>query len=85
MDIEGGEIILVPALKNFLQTYKPALFISLHPFYLRQSDIKRIINILFDIYDKCSYFTDDGNKIFINREKVTWNTLNGGHVCFVFE
>ena len=85
MDIEGGEIILVPALKNFLQTYKPPLFISLHPFYLRQSDIKIVINILFDIYDNCYYFTDDGNKIFINREKVTWNTLNGGHVCFVFE
>ena len=46
MDIEGGEIIVVPYLKNFLKTYKPVFYISLHYVFLPESDIQIILDIL---------------------------------------
>jgi len=62
MDIEGGEKIVVPALVNFLNKYKPAFYISLHRCFLRELEIEKIIDILFNIYDKCYYFTINGEK-----------------------
>jgi FkbM family methyltransferase len=34
MDIEGGEYIVLPAMKNWLKKRKPALLLSLHPGFL---------------------------------------------------
>ena len=50
MDIEGGEAIVVPALKKFLETYKPNLHISLHREFLDNMQIDKITGLLFDIY-----------------------------------
>lgn len=68
MDIEGGEIILIPAMQTFLDTYKPNLYISLHRVFLRESDINYLLRILFDIYEHCYYIDDDNNKIKINMK-----------------
>lgn len=35
IDIEGGEYIVLPAMKNFLKIYKPTLLISIHPGFIR--------------------------------------------------
>jgi len=70
MDIEGGEIIVIPYLESFLKQYKPPLFISLHYIYLRLSDINLILDILFSIYNKCYLFDNDGNRQMVDKNYV---------------
>ncbi|SDW43423.1 methyltransferase, FkbM family [Marininema mesophilum] len=37
IDIEGGEYLLIPHLREFLETEKPTLYLSLHPLFLKQN------------------------------------------------
>lgn len=75
MDIEGGEKIVVPSLINFLNKYKPIFYISLHRCFLKETDINLIINILFNIYDKCYSFNGDGVKIIVNKNIIKSKNL----------
>ena len=70
VDIEGGELILVPALQKFLKKYKPVFFISLHYCFLKFEHIKLVVDILFNIYNKCYLFTDEGVKKQIKKETI---------------
>ena len=70
MDIEGGELIVTPYLKDFLSKHKPVFYISLHFCFLKEEHVILITDILFDIYENCYYFTDDGGKIKISKEDV---------------
>lgn len=70
MDIEGGEIILIPAMQTFLEMYTPTIYISLHRVFLREKDINYILTILFDIYENCYYIDDDNNKIKIRMSTI---------------
>jgi FkbM family methyltransferase len=81
MDIEGGEKIVVPALVNFLNKYKPVFYVSLHRCFLRESDIEKIVDTLFDVYDKCYYFTNNGEKKVTNKIDIQTKKL----CCLVFE
>ena len=81
MDIEGGEKIVVPSMVNFLNTYKPIFYISLHRCFLKEHDINQIIDILFNIYDKCYYFSKNGEKKLIDKKIIQTKKLN----CLVFE
>lgn len=54
MDIEGGEYLVIPALKDFLTTHKVPLYISLHFCFLLNKQIEEILDILFSIYAKCT-------------------------------
>jgi FkbM family methyltransferase len=81
MDIEGGEFIVVPHLKNFLKTYKPVFYISLHYVFLKETDIEMIVNILFEIYDNCFVFDDKGNKMLVDKTSV----LQNKNTTLVFE
>ena len=81
MDIEGGEKIVVPSLVNFLNTYKPVFYISLHRCFLTDTDINKIIDILFNIYDKCYDFNNNGEKILIDKDFIQSKKLT----CIVFE
>lgn len=53
VDIEGGEVFLIPAIASFLMEYKPTLYISLHYCYLSPDQLSTILNILFEIYPSC--------------------------------
>ena len=75
IDIEGGEIWIIPSIKNFLNKYKPLLYISIHFTFLDNADIDKILNILFDIYKKCFIFTNNGNKIEKNKDEIMNNRL----------
>ncbi|MET3729597.1 FkbM family methyltransferase [Fictibacillus halophilus] len=44
MDIEGGEYLLIPAMRKYLKRYKPPLYLSLHPEFLKSSMKKRCPN-----------------------------------------
>jgi len=65
MDIEGGEIIILPTMKDFLKKEKPTLYLSMHPIFFKdpESDTKKIMEIL-SIYK--NIYTDDGKKIDLN-------------------
>jgi len=56
MDIEGGETVVLPAMKQYLEKNKPVLFISLHPLFFQHpaEDMKKIIDVLMiykNVYD----------------------------------
>ncbi|WP_430409972.1 FkbM family methyltransferase [Kordia sp.] len=74
MDIEGGEYIVLPAMKDFLQTNQPNFYLSLHFVYLLDFQVDEILAILFQIYNRC-YTIIDGKelemtKIEIMQEKI---------------
>ena len=70
MDIEGGEMIVIPAMSEFLKLNKPVLYLSLHFCFLQLHHIQSILDILFDIYDNCYFFDDDANKTNISKETI---------------
>jgi FkbM family methyltransferase len=62
MDIEGGEIILLPSMKDYLQKNKPTLNISLHPNWFR--DIEKDSGMIIDVLTMYRYlFFDNGKRI----------------------
>ena len=81
MDIEGGEKVVIPSLVKFLKTYKPVFYISLHRCFLKESHIEEILDILFNIYEKCYYFSLQGEKITVDKNFVQTKKLN----ALVFE
>ena len=50
IDIEGGEKIVLPAIKNFLIKQRPSLYLSLHWTYLTESEIGALLDLLGSIY-----------------------------------
>ena len=57
MDIEGGETGLLPSMKTFLKSQKPALMVSLHPFWfpdftLDCEAILDTLSVYAHLYDK---------------------------------
>jgi FkbM family methyltransferase len=70
MDIEGGELIVVPYLHNFLDKYKPVFYISLHYVFLQKSHISLILDTLFDIYKNCYIFTNNGEKKNVEKYEI---------------
>lgn len=70
MDIEGGELIVVPAIQHILKQSKPIFYISLHFCFLKMEHIITILDILFDIYDDCYYFNNDGSKYRIEKSLI---------------
>jgi len=78
MDIEGGEFIVVPYLQDFLTKHKPVFYISLHRCFLTEDQINGIIDILFNIYDKCYTFDWwSTNKTLVTKEFVIANKIDG--------
>lgn len=60
MDIEGGELIVLPSIHSYLQKIHPTLYLSLHPNIVKNYDFKIIHNVL-RIYD--NIMDSKGNKI----------------------
>ena len=48
IDIEGGEAIVLPNIKSYLQRNKPTLLLSLHPFAFndKKNDLEAILDVL---------------------------------------
>ena len=65
MDIEGGEIIVLPSMKIFLEKNKPILYLSMHPniFKSPKEFTKNVIDVL-KIYK--NIYSDKGKKIELN-------------------
>ena len=65
VDIEGGEAIVLPSMKNYLKRNKPVLHLSMHPPFFKNAkeDTKKIIDAL-EIYN--NIYTDEGKKIELN-------------------
>lgn len=81
MDIEGGEMIVIPGISHILRKYKPVLYLSIHYCFLQRHHIQDILDTLFDIYDNCYTFSDEGLKSKINKETIIENTVT----AIVFE
>jgi FkbM family methyltransferase len=70
MDIEGGELIVIPHLQHFLRQHKPIFYISLHYCFLKLEHIIMILDILFNIYGTCYVFDVTGTKQEVTKEVV---------------
>ena len=70
LDVEGGEKIIIPHIKEFLNIHKPTFYISLHYCYLRDEEVVEIVNTLFEIYDKCFIVSNDGIFKQVNKKEV---------------
>ncbi|WP_420574464.1 FkbM family methyltransferase [Kordia sp.] len=79
MDIEGGEYIVLPAMKDFLQTYTPNFYLSLHFVYLLEFQVNEILTILFEIYNRC-YTVIEEKEIELTRAKIAEEKIE--HLVF---
>ncbi len=50
IDIEGGEKIVIPSIKSFLQSHRPTLYLSVHWVYLTEQELLSIFDLLSAIY-----------------------------------
>jgi len=59
MDIEGGEMVVLPTMKEFLKKNRPTLYLSIHPFMCKNKNVfaDTIVDSL-DFYK--NIFTDGG-------------------------
>jgi len=76
IDIEGGELIILPNIKRYLEKNKPTIHLSLHPPFFKKPKIglKKIINIL-KIYK--NIFNSGGTKVDLARYVLSKKKLNG--------
>jgi FkbM family methyltransferase len=65
MDIEGGELLVLPSMEKYLEKEKPILYLSMHPHFFKnpKNDTKKIIDVL-KIYK--NIYTDERKKIELN-------------------
>tara|TARA_Y100000389_G_scaffold78668_1_gene75453 strand:+ start:18078 stop:18842 length:765 start_codon:yes stop_codon:yes gene_type:complete len=70
MDIEGGELIVIPAIKNFLEKHKIPIYISIHYCFLKDNHISKILDILFNIYSICYVYDSFGNKHIYKKNDI---------------
>ena len=75
IDIEGGELILIPAMRSFLKYIKPILYISIHWCFLEENEIMIILDILFDIYNN-GYFYNNKKMRKITQNEIYYEKLN---------
>jgi hypothetical protein len=74
IDIEGGEKIIIPDMKNYLISVNIPMWISLHPTFLEKIDIYMLVNILFEIYNKCFYINSNKEKVALTKETILEET-----------
>ena len=80
MDIEGGETILLPSMKDYLQKNKPTLHISLHPNWFR--DIEKDSRMIIDVLKMYKYLFFDNGKI-IKRDDLYGILLRKKNITLV--
>lgn len=66
MDIEGGEKIVLPVIKNYIHKNQPTFYLALHTTWIEDkvsflNDVKDILSIYKNIY------TSDGRKILLDE------------------
>lgn len=66
IDIEGGEIIVLPTMLDFIKSYKPTLHLSLHPGFFPnlEEDSNKIISILQEYKH---IFDNNGNSMSLKE------------------
>lgn len=79
MDIEGGEVLVLKQAKEFLATYKPTIYISLHPAWFPnpKDDLQMIIDVIFPIYKVCRMI--DGVVTQYSRDRFVEAVERGEH------
>jgi len=71
LDIEGGEIEVVPSMIYYLKRKKPVLHLSVHGPYLNEKHKRKELNRLFwslEFYDKC--FDENLNRIELDTKLI---------------
>ncbi|CAE7898549.1 unnamed protein product, partial [Symbiodinium necroappetens] len=69
IDTEGHERVLVPAMRSFLKKQKPVVLVSLHPIYIGDRLVRRVVNALNEIFP---YIYDSDMKTPFNIRRFTF-------------
>lgn len=83
MDIEGGEVEVIPSMLDYLSTEKPILHLSTHGTYLDKESKKEKLNQLFEglkFYKNC--FDENLNKVNIDIKFI--ESCSGSFRSFLF-
>ena len=82
MDIEGGEIKVLPDMINFLNRFKPTFYLSVHPHLLdiEQNDklfttVSNIVNIYKHVYDKNGRIINDKYMMELFNKKESFSIV----------
>jgi hypothetical protein len=69
MDIEGGELLVIPDMLEYLEYNKPPIYISFHPFWFpensKETKIEYFASMLFGIYP----VVRDGQLNIVSRDE----------------
>lgn len=63
IDIEGGELFVLPSMLPFLKKHKPVLYISVHRWFLKEEQVDTVIKMLYSVYDVCYSAKDLNTKL----------------------
>ncbi|CAE7265680.1 unnamed protein product [Symbiodinium sp. CCMP2592] len=69
IDTEGHERVLIPAMRSFLKKQKPVVLVSLHPIYIGDRLVRRVVNALKEIFP---YLYDSDMKTPFNIRRFTF-------------
>jgi hypothetical protein len=80
MDIEGGEVNVIPEIAEYLSRVRPALYISFHPNWFpgKYADIKLLLDILFSHYRAFNINMFERERSYVER------ALRSNEHSFVF-
>jgi hypothetical protein len=71
MDIEGGEVFVLPAIASFLHKVKPTLYLSLHPLFFPEPEKNK--KILLEILLEFPIILDKLGNPLTKKQLETWN------------
>lgn len=84
MDIEGGELLVIPEMLDYLEANRPPLYVSFHPFWFpedqKEALIKWIAEALFSIYPVVM----DGQLTVVSMDEFIVG-MNNNSFSFVFD
>ena len=76
MDIEGSEKDVIPNMTYWLNEFKPPLYLSLHHHLMSEKEMKRIIDILFNIYSSRKVWNSNSESIEISKNQIIVEKIN---------
>lgn len=85
VDIEGAEFEILPDMANYLQRYKPSLYLSFHPQLLEESirvEKMEEMVFLFQVYSRCY---DRKGHLTNSKSFFDAQTLNHGNAYLLIE
>lgn len=81
MDIEGGEVLVLPASRDFIRKHKPTMYISFHPAWF--PELRNNISQILEVFK--GYSNPEANGRTYNVEEFVNALINNTQHSFIFK